>query len=538
MSPNSRSIGGSYKVLIHAGLIILLSICISLIFPLFFRADDVWLMHWGANHNLKEIFSVNSEHPGGAYRPVYFYFFSILYRLFDLNPLGYQIVCTAIFLFVFYLLYSLCEMYFGKACAVVTLIIYCAIFYNHFQMAFWFTDVCFSMHLMFAFMAIIFYMKGKESRYYIALSYLCALMGALTKEPSIIIVISFVFADLLVRSPRREYLRSARVLLPYVAIAAWLFISSGVVNDRFQAQTDATALLDRLNYRYTYYFEFLLSGTKRIIPILLAASMAMSISGTVWARIAIMLLCIPCYFSVYYYIMFMFATTGLFVFRDRKLLPFFLWMLPTSLMLPFMTFITPTYLFEFSFGFAIVLGYITSKHLISRIYHRLHSSRIFDRAVLIVVSLLVIGAFAQPAISQVNALQLVVESRRNLSEGIGFIEKNRDAIKYIIVPDQEINDSVEDISKWAIQSNSEKAKSQKTMSWENIEQYLSLLKLYDIRVLPYSQYVLDPVTGPKVVLILQNEADIRFAAEKGLIDRELFSYSHRNTNRLMIASVR
>ena len=538
MKSTQIAISSSYRLLFHVSVIVILSVGISIIFPMFFRSDDVLLMHWGSRHNLYQIFNINEERLGGLYRPIYHYFFSAGYNIFGLKPFGYQAVGTAIFLLQFYLLHYLCRIYFDPSSATAIIIAYCALFYNNFQMAFWFTDICFSMHIVFALLAIIFYLKSKVNLSYLSISYLFALLGALTKEPSILIVSAFILGDLMIHTPRNDYTRKLCVLLPYIAIAVWIILISGVMDARFKYSTDVTTLLDRLDYRFRYYFNFLLSGTKIVIPIILSISFAISISKSSLARVIAVLLAAPCYFSQYYYIIFLFSISGWFVIQQWKLLPFFLWMMLTSLTLPFMTFITPTYLFEFSFGFSVLIGYITNNYLIKNINFQFIANREKKLAASVVV--IVIGALiaVNPAFNQVEALRLVVENRKNLAEGIDFIERSKDDIDYVVVLDHENFDSPEKLSKWAVKSNKEKAKSDKVMSSDNITQYLSLLGINHITVTSYSNYIKNPVVGPKVVLLLQNDADIEFSNDKRLTGKELFSYSHHGTNSLIVSSVR
>ncbi|MDO8350131.1 MAG: glycosyltransferase family 39 protein [Gallionella sp.] len=539
MKTTLKNINSSFKLLFHLSVLILISVCVSIIFPMFFRSDDAQLLYWAAHHNLNDLFNVHVINDLiGRFLPFTFGIWIAEYRLFGLNPFGYQVTNTSIFLLDFYLLYYLCKTYFDKSSGIVTLVIYCVLFYNHFQMAFWFADICFSLHLMFAFLSIIFYLKSKENIRYIIVSYLFAFMGILTKEPSIIIVISFVFADWLVHVPKKDCLKKAWVLLPYVGIVIWLLLISPVLESRFKQSVDATTFLYNLDYRYRFYFDFLLSGTKKLIPLLLSISFAASIPKALWVKLLVILLSIPCYYSSYYYIVFLFAISGLFVVQQTKLLPFFFWMLLTSLTLPFMGFITPTYLFEFSFGFAIFLGYIVNKQLIEKINFQFFIAKKGGSIALIVFLLFGVAIAVKPVISQVKALRLVVETRRNLAEGIDFIAKNKDKIAYVVVPDQENNESYEDKAKNSIRSNADKAKSIKTMDWTEIKQYLSLLKLDQMQVLPYSDYIKSPVVGPTVVFLLQNDTDIQFAINKGLIDEKLFSYSHYKTNNLLISSIK
>lgn len=528
----------NYRLLIHAGVILLMSFGISAIFPMFFRSDDVLLIHWGASRDIYDIFNINNERLVGIYRPVYHYLFSAGYSVFGLDPFGYQVVSTAIFILQFYLLYHLCSVYFDRSTAAVVLISYCVLFYSTFQMAFWFTDVCFSMHVMFALLSMIFYLKSKVNIYYIALSYLFALMGALTKEPAIVIVSAFVFADLLTRTPRDDYAKRVFIFLPYIVIAIWLLVVSGAMDTRFKHSTDAASVLDKLDYRFRYYFTFLLSGTKNIIPWLLSVSLAFSISRPLWLRAGAVLLALPCYFSPYYYIAFLLLVSSWFVTREWKLLPFFFWMLLTSLTLPFMAFITPTYLYEFTFGFSVLFGWIVNSYLVKQA--NLHFITTKQKKIAASAALLVLGSVlaVKPIAYQVEALRLVVENRSNLAKGIDFIDKSKDSIDYLVVMDHENFDSPEKLSKWAIMSNKDKAKSDKVMSAENIAQYLDLLGINHIKVIPYSKYAKNPIVGPKVVLLLQNDADISFSNENRLMGKELFTYTHHSTNRLLVASLK
>lgn len=505
---------------------------------MFFRTDDTLLLYWGAHHNMYDSFNVRIANLGGAYRPLINLFFSIGYRLFGLNPIGFQVTCTSIFLLDLYLLYYLSKIYFNKNSGIVILIIYCALFYNHFQMAFWFSDITFSMHVMFTLLSIIFYLKSKEKIYYIIVSYLFAFMGILTKEPSIIIITSFVFADLLIHFTKKDYVKKAWVLLPYMSIVIWILLISPVMDSRFKQSADATTFLYNLDYRYRYYFDFLLSGTKKLIPLLLSISFAVCIPKSMWVKLLVILISIPCYYYTYYYIVFLFAVSCLFVIQEKKLLPFFFWMLFTSFTLPFMSFITPTYLFEFSIGFSIFLGYIVNKQLIEKINLQVCTTKKASIIILITFLFLGVAIAVKPIISQIKALRLVVETRRNLAEGIDFIVKNKDKIEYIVVPDQGNTENKEDTAKNALRSNVDKAKSMKTMGWTDIKRYLSVLKLDQIQVLPYSEYIKSPVVGATVVLLLQNDTDIQFAIDKGLINEKLFSYSYYKTNNLLISSVK
>jgi len=525
-------------ILIISG-IIMVAILITLLFPMFFRTDDSINLYWSAHHSIKDILNVPVASFWGMYRPFVNLFFSITYALFGLNPFGYQVVCISIFLIDLYLIYKLSKLYFNKTSAMSTIILFFVLFYSHFQMVFWFSDIVFIMHLMFTLLAIIFFLKSKRNSYYMIVSFLFALMGALTKEPAILIVTAFVFGDFLANVTKQNYLKKLWIVAPYLAIGIWLILISPVMETRFKQASDPTAFLSNLDYRYRFYFGYLLTGTKLIIPLMLSIPFALSIQKSWWKKSMIVLLAIPCYFYPYYSIVFIFTITGLFAIQQKKLLPFYFWMAGTSLTLPFIAYITPTYLFEFSFGFSIFMGYVLTSQLIEKQLIPLYQKDKKMGGILLIALAVLSTPIAYKLItSQVKALRLVVETRKNLSNGIDFIHSNKSKFKYIVIPDQETNETHEERAKNAIRSNDEKAKAMKTMNARQLQAYISLINCDSIRVIPYSLFCKSKLINQnQIVLLLQNDEDIRFAKENKIVGKNLYAFSYYGTNNLNIVSL-
>ena len=198
-----------YRALLILILLFIGALGISLLFPMFFRTDDALQINWISRIRLIDLFNAElniteNSIMKGTYRPFSSLFFMVCYRLFGMNPFGYQVLYTMIFLFNFYLLYLFCKIYFSTCTGLLVVLIYCGLFYNHFQMAFWFSDITFTLHLMFSFLSIIFYIRSKENLKYIFLSYIFAFAGAFTKEPAILIVSAFVFADFIIHLRKGE----------------------------------------------------------------------------------------------------------------------------------------------------------------------------------------------------------------------------------------------------------------------------------------------------------------------------------------------
>ena len=529
-----------FRALVILILLFLAALGISLLFPMFFRTDDALQIDWISRIRWVDLFNAElniteNSIMKGTYRPFASLFFMICYRIFGMNPFGYQVVYTMIFIFNFYLLYHLCKIYFNSWTGMVVLLIYGGLFYNHFQMAFWFSDITFTLHLMFSLLSLIFYIKSKEKLKYIFLSYVCVFAGAFTKEPAILIVSAFVFADFIIHTGKDKYLKKSWILIPYVAIGLWLLLISPTIDSRFGNFSESSTSLTGLDFRFRYYFDFILSGSRNIIPLLLAVLYAVSLNRSLWVKLIVVVLSIPCYFNTYYFFVFLFSFSFLFYLQEKKLLPFIFWMLITSLSLPFVRGITPTYLFEFSFGISIMLGYVVNKHLVEKYVLTFYSQhRKASFIILFILLLLGSGLAFKPVRSQVKALRLLVETRQNLAEGIDYIKENKDKIRQVVVPDEGLNDSKEALAQKALISNEAKAKRKRTMEWNDLRAYLPLVECDDVTVVPLSGFKITESIDRSVILLLQNDADIQLAREKSLIGNELFSYSHYNTNNIII----
>ncbi len=530
----------AYRVLLILILLFIGALGISLMFPMFFRTDDALQIDWISRIRFVDLFNAElnireNSIMKGTYRPFSSLYFMVCYRIFGMNPFGYQVFYTMIFLFNFYLIFYLCKIYFNPSTGLVVLLIYCAFFYNHFQMAFWFSNITMTLHLMFSFLSIIYYIKSKKDLKFLLPSYLFVFSGAFTKEPAILIVSAFVFADFIIQTRKEDYLRKSWKLIPYLFVGLLLLSVSPTINSRFGNFSDSAITLAGLDFRFRYYFDFLLSGSRNIIPLLMAVLYALSFPRSIWVKLILVALSIPCYFNSYYFILFLFSYSFLFVIHEKKLLPFLFWMLVTSLSLPFIRGITTSYLFEFSFGVSILLGYIVYKYLIEKYFLTFYANH-RKASVLILIILFVLGSGVafKPVSSQVKALQFMVETRKNLAEGIGFIEENKSKIRYVIVPDEGLLDSKETLAKKALQSNTNKARTKRTMEWNDLGAYLPLIQCNNIEVVPLSEFKISESVDRSVILLLQNDADIHFAREKGLIGNELYSYSHFNSNNILI----
>jgi hypothetical protein len=532
-----RKIFSKKHLLIIVSLFIV-ALGISILFPMFFRADDALNLYWTAHHHINDLFNVETSSNWGMYRPLLSLLFIIEYKLFGLIPFGYQLIITFIFFLDFYLLFYLVKTYFNRNSGIIALLAYGIFFYKHFQMAFWFSDIVFILHMMLTLLSIIFYLKSKKNNFYIIASIVFAFMGALTKEPSILIVASFVFGDLLISVPPRNYIKKGWVILPYIAIGLWLMLISPVMETRFKQSSEAVDLLSNLDYRYRYYFGVLLSGTRKIIPLLISALFALSLRKSSMVKLLVVLVAIPCYFNPYYYILFLFVALGLFAFQNKKLLPFLFWTLATSLTLPFWGFITTSYLFEFSFGFSVFIGFVFNEYVVEKYFSPFYLKKKLAVFSLLALALLCLPMGGKIVSNQIKALRFVVESRKNLEKGLSFIEKNRHKINYVVVPNQEDLFTYEEKAQKAIKSNIQKAKAQKVMSWREVDAYLSLLELENLQTLSYSKFIQNATNDDHTVLLLQNDSDISFAEEKGLIKDKMFSYSHFGTNNIIICSIK
>lgn len=526
--------------LIVTGAIILVSVLISYLFPVYFRNDDGTGLFWASTHNLMDAFSLSEATIGGTYRPINYIFWWITYNIFGHNALYYQITVTVIFLAVLSQFYQISKVYIGSKAAILPILIHIALFSGLYYVTFWFSDTTFTIQLLFTFLSIRYYLNRERFWGNIYASYLFAALAYLTKEPSMIIIVAFVSSDILVKSNWKILTRQSIIALPYICMAIAILAVSPTLQSRPLNNGSIEILLQMVAFRADFYHSSLLSGIRVLIPALLATILILNLNNSNYTKLGLLLiLSIPAFFSpAYYFIITIAYAIGL-VKKYNSLLGPLIWITFTSLPLLILKFYTPTYLLEFSFGLSLFIAYAIYSTYQKLDYRITLNSIVQNRKnLLLAITIAITGiTFISIEISnQYKALTNVVEQRQNFAAAIQYINNHKNSIEQIIVMDAKPqSEAQKGVQK--LMSNAGKAIQQKTMSRLGLSDLLKSMKINHIECIKYSQLKHKHKLERKSVLLLQNSKDIKAATQQNLITDTLFVHSHYGNQQLLICTL-
>jgi len=306
------------------------AVLISVLFPVYFRNDDGTGLFWATSHSFIDAFSIRSAVIDGTYRPMNYIFWWVMLRVAGHSAIYYQIVVIFIFLANLYLFYLITREYFDRSTAIASIGLHFVFFHNLYYVAFWFSDTTFTIQIGFAFLSILYYIKSKEKQYKIFFSYLFALPAFLTKEPAIIIVIAFVISDIAINSKRALSFRPYTKALPYIFFGTVILAISPVTESRPVNWENLNVLWNQIGFRSQFYFEYITSGSRIVIPLALGLIM-LGVNGirNKWFIILIQIITVLSIFNwIIFYVTI--VSLSLIILRGSiKLLPPFLWFLIT-----------------------------------------------------------------------------------------------------------------------------------------------------------------------------------------------------------------
>jgi hypothetical protein len=513
------------------------SIGVSFLFPVYFRNDDGTGLLWATTHKILDAFSLKDAIIGGSFRPVNYLFWWIMYHCFGHNAFFYQAFSTFILFSVFYLFYKFCAGYYGKRVAILSLPIHLILFNKLYYVALWFSDVTFTLQMVFIFLSIICYFRSKSKFFHIYISWFFALLAFLTKEPSMIIIISFVLSDLLLDTKKENSLKKYLFLLPYTIPALMLLAISPVTASRPLPFIDIGSHFNKISFRAGFYSDYLLFGLRLIIPVLFAIMTGITIKNrNILFKTIPLLFSIPAYYSVIYFYAYITLASFVLIRSYTILLSAFLWYTLTLFPLFFLSFFTPTYLFEFSFGISLFIGIALHKSIDHLDFPFEEYRKLSLTKVLIAAILILTGIFAFFQIkSQVTALNNVVEARQNFAAAIRYIQNNQDNIAQIVVIDQKIKGDLNK-KEYKLSDPISKSSKQQTMHARFLEDFLKSLKIENIICVKHTKYKSTCNSTSKCIMLLQNNTDIAQAHDLGFVKDTLFLYSYFGKNSALICS--
>jgi len=274
--------------IIFAGLvpcILILAALITALYPTYFRGDDPKFIAWAAGQpNPISAFVTLDPVFSGCYRPIGGLQWWLLFRLFGLWAVGYQLFITSVFLFALLLFYLVVRRLFSPPVALFSAAAYFVLFYYMVYIIFYISSGGLALELLFLFAAM-YLLAGKKiewnRRTYMGLIFFAIALGF--KEPSALILTSAIGIFRLSewsRLDRPAKKRLALLLLILITMsAAWLALTPGPA-------TRATVLhfpgwsehWSFLQVRLNYYGGYLLSSLGFLIW-----AAAFYLTGVLWA---------------------------------------------------------------------------------------------------------------------------------------------------------------------------------------------------------------------------------------------------------------
>jgi hypothetical protein len=255
---------------------------------------------------------------------------------------------------------------------------------------------------------------------------------------------------------------------------------------------------------------------------------------SLWTLLLLLFISVSTYFNAWIFYAFITIASYYLVKSNISLLPSFLWFVLTLFPLFILKFYTPTYLYEFSFGFSLFLGigilgiYKKCIALYQKIRPRYYS-------ILIVTAFLIIcGLIGSKGIrNQIMALMNVVESRQNFAAAINYIQDHQNSIDTIVIMEQKIRNNQKK-REYKLSDNISKSTLQHTMSYPHMENFLKSMQMNHIQCVTHSNYVKSSVSENKCILLLQNQADIKRATKLGYVSDTIFLYSYSGNDHILI----
>lgn len=512
------------------------AVLISVLFPVYFRNDDGTWLFWASSNRLFEAFIPDVASFGGTFRPINYVFWWIMFRVAGYTAIYYQILVVFIFLANLYLFYLLSKEYLGQSTAIASIGFHILFFQNLYYVAFWFSDTTFTLQLFFAFLSILFYLKSKKESYKIIFSYLFAILAFLTKEPAILIVIVFVISDMAINSKPNISLRPYVKVIPYIFFAAVILIVSPVTESRPMTLGNLADMWSIIGFRGEFYYEYLRSGARFTIPLLLGL-LALGVNGikSKWLIISTLILAVASVVNwIYFYTIILILSFAI-IRNFIKLLPPFIWFIITLFPLFMLSFYTPTYLYEFSFGFSMFMGaaivYVNDRFAIEAIISK--NPRHVKLAIAVVILPLTFVFFGQVR-TQVKALNRVVEARQNFAAAMEYIQANSSKFTHLIVIDRRVNDDLSN-KELKLASALSKANQQQTMEIPYIQNFIDSFDGLSIKC---NSLHSSTRKSEKTVLLLQNNYDIKAAKGLGVIGDTMFIYSYFEKNYIIVADLK
>ncbi len=502
--------------------ILILSLIITLLFPVYFREDDTLYLEYAYNNydNLLSAFIPQKAILADMHRPMQNITWLLLFNIFGLNPFPYQVFCTFLYGLSFILFFKFLKLVFNKQIAFLSVISYMAIFFNLGYIIFWFSDLSYIVELFFINLSFYLIIKAIQMDKQYLWGVLVYILGVLSKEPVALIVPLGVLGYLITdwKNLGGKKIKRLRLAI-YMCIFGiiYLFLNPCIkYRIGINLHSDISQAIDFFIYRWFMYSDYLYSGTGIVIWITiiyitmkcLFHSQAF-LRGKTFFFILLGSVIISILLRVYteYALVVLFLCLFILTVKRHRTLIGIMWFAFSLLGIMAITTVVKTLLIEASFGIAIVVG-VAMNDIIDhfKIEWKQYSEkvkRVFNVfiGIILICCIILSGLFFFN--KYIKVLDIVSANRQNFKNVIQYMMESfqKDSSFVFIVNYEMMGLKKEDI---LYLPNQEKAHRQKTMNRDDLRRMFYLLKNENIRVINLGDFVGNEFPEGSYLLIMNN----------------------------------
>jgi hypothetical protein len=474
------------------GGILLISLLIPSLFPVYFREDDVVYLNWARSHGWLDCFKPSQAILFGMFRPVQNLTWWCLYRFAGINPAPYHVAIVFTYLASLAAFVAFVRTAVSTRAALVSLTAYAILFYFLTYIIFWFSDLTYTLELMFAHAALwLFALSLKhKTRRHLAGAVVLFIAAVAAKEPAALIV-PLVCAQLIAMqwphvnpALRRRSILAAGLML--AAGLAWILLNSSLQSRQgIPLDQGAAAIIAFVLARWSYYAGILttvpaillwaavffwLSRAKRLLESP-GGSRILWISITLSCAAALLLKMAP---SVALLVLLL--AFPLMVLSREPVGLGAVWAAPALLGIMTLDYTVRTYLVEASFGLALIAGtaMLPLVDHLSPGLARLARRHLKGALLLVLGGGLAVAALMGPLVlRKLHALTLLSANRQNFAGAISYVVQHQSELPapLIIIDYGDMGLVYErDLIRLP---DEEKAMRQKTMTSQSLDLFLS-----------------------------------------------------------------
>lgn len=489
----------NHPILTSAAFIVLVSLVLPMIFPVYFREDDVVYLQWARLHSWKDCFQPSQAILFGMFRPMQNLTWWSLYHLAGLNPYPYQVTLLFSYLAALALFFAFIKTALSTRIALTSMVAYGVAFYFITYIVFWFSDLTYTLELLFAHGAIWFFALATKfnSRRYLTGAVVLFCIAVASKEPAALLV-PLICSQLLAT----QWKQLARHTRGHLAISTALMLAGGVswilLNPAVQSRQGIpldqgfNACFSFIMQRWSFYASCLTAFPTIMIWIavlflaiherlcrlkhdtlpLMIMALCLSIGGALSLKMA-----------PNFALLVLMSAFPLMILSRHPAGIGAIWAAPAILGILTLEFIVRTYLVEASFGLALICG-ISATPLMNRLtlLTTSTSARHHKKSLLLAATALLAFGLGMHSLLTVkfHALLTLSANRQNFADAISFIARPTDKVPQpLIVIDYADMGLIYQRDILPL-GDEEKALRQKTMTSLSLAEFLTTIPIHNL----------------------------------------------------------